>query len=300
MSKPHNHAPGAKNAATSPVVVERATEMVAQQNALAAQSNQVMVPQSFQDDQVLRSDIIVPYLVKQEGMSDFVQARKAQIGDICKSTNPTKLGDPEHPIEVIFLHNPKAEWALEQKQAKSDKFKFRRAIERNGVNENQSWSYWSDDQGLVELPANSPGATEWKRVKRLSVFALLVSDIEAEKIERVKASVGDLPDPSKALTPVIISFRVMSYNGGKEVSTFFTQAKSLGVAIWRYRMPMAVVFESNDRGSYYVWAPDRNNAKAVAKEDLPTVTAWAQIVGSGKGLKVDESGEQSGDEKVPF
>jgi len=287
-----NHAPGA---AARDVT---ATTAPPPQTALVNKTTGEITEYNDQDPEVLRSDIIIPYLTIQQGMSDFVQARKAQLGDICKSTDPTKLGDPENPVMAIFLHCPKADWALEQKKDKNAKYKFKKTMERNGLNENLPWNYWSDDTGLVDMPVGAVGATEWRRVKRLSVFAILEGDMVAEKIEKAKLETGDLPDPSKALTPVIISFRVMSYNAGKEISTFYTQSKSMGVNIWRYKMPLGASFESNADNSYYVWAPDRTKARAVSKDDLATVQTWAQIIGSSKGIKVDESGEQSEPERA--
>ena len=269
-------------------------------NNLQPVGPQALATYTPQTEEVLRSDIIVPYVTLMQGLSDFVKERKAQMGDIVRSTSREILGNPDKPINAIFLHYPKAEWVLEQKPPKSDKFEYRKSIPRTAANEALPWRYFSDDTGMVDfgaeaVPANS---TEWKRVKRLSVFALLTGDVDAEKVERAKLDEGGLPDPSKALTPVIFSFRVMSYDAGKEICTFFNQAKSMGVPIWKYAMPMTCVLDQNDKGSFYVWKPMRTQAKAVDKANLDTVQMWATIVNSGAKLTVDTGGDLDGSETV--
>lgn len=290
MSKQNvkNHAPGTEERNVTPPMTK---------DLVNKMTGEVTEYREQPESEALKSDLIIPYLVIQQGLSDFVTQRKAQLGDICKSTDPTKMGDPDKGIEVVFLHCPKADYALEQKVG--DKYKFRKTVPRNSANENIEWKYWSDDTGLPTLEPRSVGATEWRRVKRLSAFALVVGDMEAEKQERAKVAAGDLPDPSKALTPVMVSFRVMGYNAGKEIVTFYQQAKSMGVDIYRYRVPMNVKFEQNDKGPYYIWSPDRTKAKAVAKEDLGVVQMWADVVSSSRSsFKVDD-GDQT-EEAVPF
>jgi hypothetical protein len=263
-----------------------------QENKPVIQNQEKAVAQyQYEEPEVLRSDVVVPYLVCMQGMSDFVQARKAQIGEICKSTDPTKLGDPEHPVNAIFLHYPKAEWVLEEKPKGKTKYEYRSVMPRGALNETLEWNYWSEagGDGLVEADANAPGSSEWRRVKRLSVFAILLEDLQAERAEQEKAAKGEAPDLSKALTPVIISFRSMSYNAGKEVVTLYNQAKSFKLPIWKYAMPLGVKFEQNDLGSFYIWSPDRTKMKAISGPDLATIERWASIVGT---LKVHEEGDK--------
>ncbi len=259
----------------------------------------VTIAESGMDEDVLRSDLIIPYAIVMQGLSDFVKERKAQMGDICRSMTAEKLGDPDHSLNVVFLHKPKEDWVLEQKPPKQEKYVYRKAIPRSAENETLEWDYWSDDEGLIELAANQPGATQWKRVKRLSVFCLLKSDMDAARAEKEKLSRGELPDPNKSLTPVILSFRKTSYTAGKEISTFYTQARSMGVAIWKYMVPMGTTMKTNDNGdSYYVWTPDRTKVKPVSSEDMHDVQTWAAIINSGAKLTVDEEGESLGEARV--
>ncbi len=254
------------------------------------QKGQVPAQYTPPQDAVLRTDILVPYVVLAQASSDSVKERKAQIGDIIRSTTMEKLGDPESPLEVIFLHNPKTNWIIEQKEG--NRFKYRRTEPRNASNETAEWNFWADHEGR-EVPAGTPGATEWRRVKQLQVFAILPRDIEAAEAEMAKVEKGELPDPSKALTPVILSFRSMSYKAGKEIVTFFSQAKSMKVDIFRYVVKLGCTMEQGEDGSYYVWNVDRNKPSPVSKERLGTVSEWASIINQGAAnLAVDESAEE--------
>ncbi len=240
--------------------------------------------------QILRSDIKVPYITLGQGLSDAVVERKVQLGDIYRSTSAEILGNPDKPVEAIFLHYPKADWVLEQKG--KSKFEFRGTMGRNAANETLPWSYFADDEG-EEMKQGERGATEWRRVKRLTVFAILPADIDAALVEMAKAEKGELPDPSKALTPVAFSFRSSSYDCGKEVCTFFSQAQSMKVPIWRYQIPMFDVLAQNNQGSFYTWKTDRTKAKGVKPEHLPLVSEWAAMINNGVQLTADEEGDSA-------
>lgn len=304
MSKNHNHAPGAINekSYTPPKGFKErdVTSQAPTEKAIVARGSNAVAVSNATEDGLLGSDAVVPYLVVQQGLSNFVVARKTQMGDICKSTNPEKMGDPENSIELIFLHRPKAEYALEQRIKNSDKYKFRKSVPRNVINEFAEWNYWSDDNGLVDLAPNSPGATEWKRVKRLSVFALVVGDIAAEEAEIAKAAAGELPDPSKALKPVIISFRGKSYKAGRDVADFCHSVISMRAEIFNYKIEMSVAHEQNDKGQFYVWKPNCAKPTAVVKEHKESVARWIKIMNSGVTIRVDDSGEGDETEAVPF
>lgn len=248
------------------------------------------MPAIYQNEQpeIIRTDIIVPYIVCCQGQSESVQQRKAQLGDIVRSTNFEKVGSTDEPVEVIFLHYPKANWIVEKKLGQ--KFEYVRTEPRNAKNETDAWSFWCDEDGN-ELVEQKKGAIEYRRVKQLLVFAILPRDIEAANIELKKIEEGELPDPSKALTPVLMSFRSTSYKAGKEVCTFFTKAASMNVPIWKYALGVTNTLEKNDDGSFYVWKVDQVKPKAVHKANLPLIERWVSIVSSGSGLHADENGD---------
>lgn len=237
---------------------------------------------------ILRSDLIVPYLSLGQGLSDAVQEKKVELGDIYRSTTAEKLGDPDHPVSVILLHAPKAEWVYEQKG--KSRFEYRRAEPRHAGNETLPWSFWADDDSQ-EMAPGAKGATEWRRVKRLTVFALLAGDIEAMKVEMAKVEAGELPDPNKALLPVALSFRSTSYNTGRELINFVAQCASFKTPVYKYQLPMFDVVESNDDGTFYVWKTDRTKTKAVQKDHIPFVEDWIAQLGAGVDLKVHEDGD---------
>ena len=246
-------------------------------------------PMAHQGPEVLRSDILVPYVIVGQGTSEAVKDRKVQLGDIYRSTSLEILGNPDKPIEAIFLHYPRALWVIEAKQRGSDRFQFVRQEPRNAANETDSWSFWCDDEG-TEVDEGSKGAIEHRRVKQLLVFAILPADIMAAEVEMKKAEEGELPDPTKALTPVLLSFRSTSYKAGKEICTFFAQAESMKVPVWKYTLSVGCVLEKNDDGSFYVWKVDRTKAKAVKKDYWEQIQTWVNLVGQG-GLKADDAAE---------
>lgn len=248
---------------------------------------QASVP--MEQAEVLRSDILIPYVVLAQGQSESVQQRKAVIGDIVRSTNFEKLGDPEHPLDAIFLHYPKAFWIIEKKLG--SRFEYVRSEPRTAANEVFPWSFWCDSEG-AEVQQGTRGAIEYRRVKQLLAFAILPRDIEAAEVELKKMEAGDLPDPSKALTPVIMSFRSMSYKAGKEICTFHSQASSMNIPIWKYMLKVGNSFEQNDEGSFYTWKVDRTKITPVKKEHLPMVERWVNIISQGQALQTDDTAEK--------
>lgn len=242
--------------------------------------------------EVLRSDIIVPYVVIAQAPSEAVKQRKAQMGDILRSTNLELLGGPEQPLDIVFLGYPKSNWIIEQKEGA--RFAYRRTEPRNAANETLPWNYIGDKDGN-EVPQGTPGASEWRRVKQFLVFAILPRDIEAFEAEMKKVEAGDMPDPSKALTPVLISFRSTSFTAGKEVATFYTQARSMGQPMYLYKLKIGGVLAKNGDDSWYEWVVDRSKPVGVAKEHRPIIQEWVNILDQGTQLAVHEDGENQSD-----
>lgn len=243
---------------------------------------------SPQEPEVLRSDMVLPYIVLAQGTSDAVKERAVTLGDIYRSTTKEALGNPDKPVDVVLLHYPTTDWVIEQKTG--NRFEFRKSIPRNASNELLEWKFWGDHDG-VPVPEGTKGATEWRRVKRMVVFALLPQDIAAQAAEIAKAEAGELPDPNKALTPVVLSFRSSSYKAGKVCGDFVLKAKSMKQPPWRYQIQLGCYLDKNDEGTFYVWKADPNTAKGVAKELMPMVEEWAKIVGSGVSLKTDDQAD---------
>jgi hypothetical protein len=230
-----------------------------------------------------------------QGLSDFVAERKAQLGDMVRSTTVEKLGNPEKEIDFIPLAFPQSQWVIEMRVKKSPtdpgKFEFKKMIPRNAKNSGLEWSFWADADGN-EVAPGAPNAIEARRVQRLALYALLPGDLEAELAEKKKAALGEMPDLSKALMPVLIGFRSLSFPAGKEVVSFFTQAASFKTQAWRYQIKLKCRMEQNDKGTFYVFAVDRAKPQPVKKEHLPSVEYWANVVSTTE-LKVDESVDET-------
>lgn len=246
---------------------------------LTNKTNNLPSTEVQQESSVLASDIIVPYVGLAQASSEAVKSRAVQMGDIYRTTNLESLGGPDKLVDVIFLDAPQNNWILEQKEG--NRFQYRGIEKRNASNENLPWTFWADKDGN-EMAEGQPGATEWRRVKQMRVFAILPKDIEASKEEIKKIELGELPDPNKALTPVVFTFRSSSYKAGKEIATFFSQAQSMKAPIHRYILGATCTLEKNDEGSFYVWKIQRNPTKAVTKEDLPLVEEWVKILRTSK------------------
>ena len=260
-----------------------------QSNELATKGPNALSTAVAPKQGVLRTDIIVPYVLIGQASSEYVKEKKAEIGDIVRSTTHEKLGDPESPIDVIVLHNPKPEWVIEVKE--KDRFRFKGVMDRNAANETLPWNYWADEDGN-EVPEGTKGAKEWRRVKRLSFFGILPGDLAAAEAEQKKVEAGELPDPNKALTPVLFSIRSSSYKAGKEITTFFSKAQSMNVPIWWYQIKMGCVLEKNDDGSFYVWVANTVAVKGVPKEQRPLIQSWVEMLNAGVNFQVDENADE--------
>lgn len=241
------------------------------------------IKEYHEPNEVLRSDVLVPYLSLMQALSPDVQANKVKAGDLCK--NGVKYGDEKEAVNIIFLHYPISQWVRSKRMVGEKKFRFHDQFPRTAKNENLMWNYL----GNVKGDEIDNGPIEWRRTKTMNVVAILLKDILEFEAEKKKIESGELPDPNKALTPVMITFRNMSYDAVKEVTTFYTQAQSLNVPLYRYSLPMMALKQTNaDDESYFIMNIDRTKAKAVPKEFVNTVAKWAQIVGQVKAHGVED------------
>ncbi len=249
-----------------------------------------------QAEGVLNSDILIPRLLLMQGLSDFVAGRKAQMGDMVRSTTVEKLGDIETPISFIPL---KITTSWRENEKVGQKFEFRRSYPRGGKNEQLPWNFFMTPEG-EELPAPSGRTTEWQRQKTIDVVALLPRDIEAFQKEMKKAEEsGEMPDVSKTVLPINISFRSTSFNAGRAVSTFFAQVAEMaqyakGLKHYHHVLPLSVKAEKNDKGNYYIFEVGKP-AKASA-ELIEVADRWYQRLAAAN-VVVDEGAV---DDTIPF
>lgn len=242
---------------------------------------------TYQEQEVLNSDIIIPQLYLMQGLSTFVAERKAQIGDIVRSTTAEKVGDDKAPLSFIPLKLTN-NWTIFEKvpgqKNQEAKWEFRGMAARTAANEADPYEFEKD-------------GTTWKRVKTINVFALLSKDI-ASFIEEMKKDVIDI---EKTLMPVVISFRSTSFNAGRTVATFFTKIRSnlqynKSLAPYKYELPLSCSLDENDKGKYFVY--EVGASKPLDASLLAEASKWYQILNTANDIKIDTSIEEGGSAKA--
>lgn len=242
----------------------------------------VSAPQN--SEQILKSDIVLPKVLLQQALSDFVKKRKAQSGDLVRSTNGEKLGNDSTPLEFIPLTFQNLWMLMEDEKGKGNKddFKFRGYEPRTASNENAEWDYMQD-------------GVRWKRTKVMQVYTLLPRDLEkmAAAMEKYKTD-GEMPDLDAAVLPTVIQFRNTSFKGGKDVATLFVKAADIGsrmnieVPVYGRTMKLEVHPENNGEHDYFVLRA--MEAGPTKKEYLTDCNRWrTTLVNMGSNVKVDES-----------
>lgn len=272
-------------------------------NALAKNQPTDIVTQAPQQgggEQILASDVVIPRLWLMQGLSEMVSEGRAKPGEIRRSVGGDLVGDPTHPIEFIPL-TFQNKWVIQESPKPGAKYEYRKTLSRDGGLDD-SRKIITDQTG-ENLPWDfTHGGTQWKRVKVLNVFALLVSDIEAELAEFAKfKATGEIPDLNKTLLPVMISFRSTSYNAGKGVVSHFVKALSpaqakFGVKPYQYTLKLSCYSDKNDKGTFFVYDVGQgrkceSEAKG-GKPELERATDWAKTLGANiDSVKVDDSEE---------
>lgn len=264
-------------------------------NALATQQGGALATSNPNPtaQQILSTDILIPKLLLMQGQSEFVKERKARDGDFVRSTTVETLGGPEQGISFIPLKMT-TEWREEERVGQ--KFEFRRTIPRTPANEHNPWSFWRNAQGMDFDKPGQLGATEWRRVKVLNCFALLPTDIDAFDAEMAKAAEsGEMPDLTKTVLPLVISFRSTSFNAGKQVATFFAQVEEMrqhvpNVKPYAYTLPLGCKLDKNDQGSFYIFQVGQ--PKKLDPKYLAQAERWFNTLNSMKEVRIDESGER--------
>lgn len=239
-----------------------------------------------QGPEILGSDLVLEKILLMQGLSELVGQRKAQLGDIVKSVSHVKLGDIETPIQFVPL-TFKNKWMLQEFIPGKEKPEFRGMEERNAKNENYDWNFDKD-------------GTKWRRVKVLEVFALLMSDIEAQKDVKAAIEAGETPDLDSTLLPVVISFRSTSFKGGQSIVTHFAKAAQLTaehgqlIKPYGYWMELSAHPDKNDKGSFFVYKT--KTGKKIEGEALAAAERWVATLSTRTDIRVDESDEVSAGE----
>jgi len=233
--------------------------------------------QTQQNEQILKSDIQLPWVLLQQGLSDFVSEGKAQMGDMVNSMTGEKLGDKSKPIEFIPL-TMKNSWVLSEKIG--NKYEYRKTLPRD--------SGLRDGKDPLEMTGESlpwdfvHNGLPWKRTKVITVYAVLVKDIVGflEEVKKAQET-GDF-DLDKALMPYAIGFRSTSYNAGKKVSTQFAKAQAMaayGAKPYTNTMMLGCHMQKNDQGTFYVY--DVTPGRKCTKDEIEQAASLYKVVTSG-------------------
>jgi hypothetical protein len=165
------------------------------------------------------SDIIIPRLLLMQAMSEFVQNKKAQSGDFVNSVTMERLGGVDAPLELILVDSFK-NWIISEKGPKEGKFKFKEVFAwKDG---NPDWKFEEVENGITT-----------RRYKCLNFYVLPTGSLDG--------------------FPLLLSFRSSSYQAGRKLVNFATEAKM-------YRKPMAyktvklgAMQVTNDMGTFNVF-----------------------------------------------
>lgn len=231
---------------------------------------------------VLKSDVVIPKILLMQGLSKFVQERRAIAGDMVRSNNAEKLGDDKTSVNIIPLAIQNLWMISENANGDGKKYEFRRYEPRTAANETDPWDF-------IEA------GTKWKRTKVMNLYALLPTDIEAQAAEFKKFEETGEMDVDKALLPVVIPFRNTSFKAGKSVATLFAKADSVArtlgkpVPTFGTTVKLSCTQEKNDKGAFFVYTAEtagktdpKYRAAAASWYDTLTQVDVSQ-------LKVDES-----------
>jgi hypothetical protein len=224
------------------------------------------------NEEILASNIIIPRVLIMQGLSELVADGKAVMGELIRSTTNEKLGGPDKPIDFIpITYN--TTWIKQEKVG--GKFEYRGQEPLNAANQDLPWDF--EEKGIP-----------WKRVKALNLYALLVQDVTAEQAEMAKAKQGEMPDPDKALLPVMISFRSTGFTTGKTIVTHFAKAKKFGLPGYVSVLKLSVRKEKNDKGTFFV--PEVTNSGKTPADVIETCKYWQTTLAT-KPVEVDAAGE---------
>jgi hypothetical protein len=234
---------------------------------------------------VLKSDVLIPKVLLLQALSEVVSGKEKslggevlQSGHMIRSTTKEILGTDGKPVEIIPLTFTN-QWMLQEMVGKQ--FEFRGYEPRTAKTEDLPWEF--DQNG-----------TKWRRVKVLTLYALLPADITAEKenIEKFKKDPSQGFDMNQVLLPVAISFRNTSFAAGRIVATHFAKAAQMakyGVQPYSGTLFLTCKLEKNDKGTYYIYGIEPG--KRTPTGMLGQADEWSRTLGT-QAVRVDDSDVQ--------
>lgn len=292
-------------------IVEKETKGLA---VVQPSETQVAAAKTSMSQEVVASDTIIPRLLLTQAISPLATSRKAQIGDIVRNLTNEKLGDPEHPVQIVPLSMTSVWMVYERVQGENQpQFRgmhYRGVTKRNSdgqaveTNENDEWKY------------KGPEGQEMFRQKTVILYALLPDDVYAYRQEFLRAlDAGEAPDLNKSVSPVVITFKSTSFKyAGKYTATFFDRLAKMNQELKQMGRPVKAPFdylltlkcreEKKGTALWYVFDFEGNKPldKVFTKETeltaiKNTAAMWVQSLASG-AVKTDDLGAPDEEDQV--
>lgn len=207
------------------------------------------------------ADLVIPRLLLQQGLSDFVKQRKAQAGDIVHSLSGKIVGNDVTPCAVIPFAIASKQWFVEEEI--DGTWEFKEKVQWGPANAN--WEREELVNGILT-----------RRTLALDFLCLMADDVEG--------------------LPCLISFRKTSYKTGKALSSHFTLSGKLKKPPARLVFNLGCHEESKDKNSWFVF--DVTESRPSTQAELTAAYSWWKLLQTTK-YKVDEAKAVEGEE-APF
>lgn len=214
-----------------------------------------------QGPRVTSRDIIIPKILPIQYMSEKLQQKLAEYGELRDTVSNEKFGDLESPMEFIPICLEKKWYEFDMIPTKNGgvKREFKQILL---VDDNPTSPGYND-----ELPMAEPGI---ERDRVMDFYVLIPSEIEAG-----------------TAMPYILSFRRTSLKGGKKLMTqMYMKNRAAGKSPASTACVLSVVDTSNDDGSYIV--QDVRPSRPATEEEQTQALKWFKLIRAGE-TKVDES-----------
>lgn len=280
---------------TTPVEHRAASGNVRQGKELATRhTTNVAVSKQPHTSSSLKGDIIIPRILLMQGSSQMVKDRKAQVGDIVRSSNGERLGgsrgpdEKADPVNIIPLSLSQS-WTIMSGDGKT----FIGTQPRNEANDSDPWEFEGDDGEM------------YRRLKTIEAVVMVASDIER------LASGGGVPVDeegipldldSSLVLPHAVSFKSTGLKAGKGISTFFLRVEALMkthplTRPFHFMLPLSCTVDSDDENEWYIF--DVGPSKRTPGELVQDAKGWFETVTTRNVVAPDElAAEQEADEAV--
>ena len=194
-------------------------------------------------------DMLIPRLMLQQPLSDYVAKGKATPGDIVESINGDTVAKKGESIEIIPITTFKTWMRYKQVQGK---WEFEEQVPFSVSN--AGWQYEETKDGIV-----------WRNDSVLNFFVLL-----ATKLTEL---------------PHLLAFKRSSYHTGRKLSTHFQTASMKKMPAAATVFKLSAQLTTVDKNSF--WTFNLEKSRDSKKEELSTAYSWWETLRS-KNVKTDD------------